>query len=84
MTLSDEQARVVAAELARRSTEDIDYWYDSWGGARRGYGGIDGRPGEARIYGEERTGLPTLVPEILAASGYPPPPDDSCETHGEV
>jgi hypothetical protein len=84
VTLPDEQARVVAAELTRRSTEDIDYWFDSWGGASWGYGCIDGRPGEARIYGEARIDLPTLVPEILAASGYPPPPDDSWETRGEV
>ncbi len=84
VTLPDHQARVVAAELARRSTEDMDYWFDSWGGASWGYGGVEDRPGEARIYGEERIDLPTLVPEILAASGYPPPPDDSSETHREV
>jgi hypothetical protein len=84
VTLPDEQARVVAAELARRSTEDVDYWFDAWGGASWGYGGVEGRPADARISGEERIGLHELVPEILAESGYPRPPDDAWESHEVV
>ena len=81
--LPDEQARAVAAELARRSVADRAYWFDAWGGASWGYGGVPGQPADSRISGEERIGLHELVPEILAASGYPPPPDDAWETREE-
>jgi hypothetical protein len=82
--LPDEQARAVAAELGRRSVADRDYWFDAWGGASWGYGGVPGRPSDSRIYGQERIRLRELVPEILAASGYPPPPDEAWETREEA
>jgi len=78
--LPDKQARVVARELAKRSTEDVDHWFDAWGSASWGYGAVKDRPGDARISGEERIDLRALVPEILAANGYPPPPDDAWES----
>jgi hypothetical protein len=81
--LPDEQARAVVAELGRRSVADRDYWFDAWGGASWGYGGVAGRPAESRISGEERIRLRELVPEILAASGYPPPPDEAWDTREE-
>ena len=84
VTLPDDQARVVAAELARRSTDDMAYWFDAWGGASWGYGGVEGRPTEGRIYGEERIDLPSLVSEILAAGGYPQPPAEAWKTHEEM
>jgi hypothetical protein len=77
--LPDEQARVVAGELARRSVEDQAYWSDPWGKASWGYGGIAERPGEARISGERRINLVQLVPEILIAHGYPAPPEGAWE-----
>jgi hypothetical protein len=82
--LPDEQARVVARELAKRSTEDMDFWFDAWGSGRWGYGGVEGRPGDARISGEEQINLPALVREILVANGYPPPPDDAWEPRDEA
>ncbi|HET8785447.1 MAG TPA: Clp protease N-terminal domain-containing protein [Candidatus Limnocylindrales bacterium] len=84
VTLPDEQARVVVAELARRSTEDMEHWFDAWGNSSWGYGGVDDERGDARIYGEERIDLRKLVPEILAASGYPPPPEDAWEIHQDA
>ena len=77
--LPDEQARAVVHELSRRSTEDMEFWFDPWGSASWGYGAVKDRPDDARISGEERINLRALVPEILAANGYPLPPDDAWE-----
>jgi Clp amino terminal domain, pathogenicity island component len=84
VTLPDEQARAVAAELGRRSVADRTYWFDAWGGASWGYGGVPGRPADSRISGEARIRLREIVPEILAASGYPPPPDEAWNTREEA
>jgi hypothetical protein len=84
VVLPDEQARVVAEELAQRSVEDPAFWFDAWGKASWGYGGIPDRPGDAHIAGESRINLRQLVPEILAAHGYPAPPDAAWRTRDVV
>ena len=81
--LPDDQARVVAAELARRSLAEPDRFFDEWGDGSFGYGGLPNRPNEARISAEPRIGLRSIVPEILRSAGYPDPPEDAWHTESE-
>jgi hypothetical protein len=80
VVIPDAQARLVAAELARRSTERPEFFVDAWGGASWGYGGIPDRPGDARLSAEPRIGLRAIVVDVLRSAGYAAPPDDAWKT----
>jgi hypothetical protein len=80
VVLPDAQARLVAAELGRRSTERPDWFFDAWGGGSWGYGQMPDRPGDSRISAEPRIGLRPIVIDVLRSAGQPAPPEDAWET----
>jgi Clp amino terminal domain, pathogenicity island component len=80
VTLPEAQADVVIDELVRRTTTEPAEWFDAWGAASWGYGADPDRPDVTRITGETRIRLRELVPEILAANGFPEPTEDAWET----
>lgn len=74
--LPDAHARVVVAELGRRSVADRATYFDEEGSGRWGYGGVPERPGDARVTAQAGIDLRSIVQAALAEAGLPQPPDD--------
>jgi hypothetical protein len=74
--LPDPHARVVVAELGRRSIADRAMYFDEEGAGRWGYGGVPERPDDARISAQASIDLRGIVHEALDEAGLPQPAED--------
>ena len=80
--LPDAHARVVVAELGRRSIADRDRYFDEEGSGRWGYGGVPERPADARIGAQASIDLRSIVREALDDAGLPQPAEDDWVSYG--
>lgn len=78
--LPDAHARVVVAELGRRSLADRSTFFDEEGVGRWGYGGVPERPGDARVSAQASIDLRGIVRQALESAGLPLPPEDAWES----
>jgi hypothetical protein len=74
--LPDAHARIVVAELGRRSMLDRATFFDEEGSGRWGYGGVPERPGDARISAQASIDLRGIVRTALEEAGLPQPAED--------
>ena len=80
VTLPDAHARIVVAELGRRSTADQARYFDEEGSGRWGYGGVPERPGDARVSAQAAIDLRGIVRAALEEAGLPQPSEDDWES----
>jgi hypothetical protein len=78
--LPDAHARIVVAELGRRSIADRATYFDEEGSGRWGYGGIPKRPGDAQVTAQASIDLRGIVRVALDEAGLPQPAEDDWET----
>ena len=80
--LPDANARIVVAELGRRSIADRATYFDEEGSGRWGYGGVPERPGDAKISAQASIDLRAIVRAALEEAGLPQPSEDDWKTFG--
>lgn len=78
--LPDAHARIVVAELGRISLADRATYFDEEGSGRWGYGGVPGRPGDARVSAQATVDLRRIVRDALDEAGLPQPAESDWET----
>jgi len=78
--LPDADARVVVAELGRRSIADRTTYFDEEGHGRWGYGGVPDRPGDARLSAQAVVDLRGVVKAALEEAGLPQPSESDWES----
>jgi hypothetical protein len=81
VTLPDAHARVVVAELGRRSLADRATYFDGEGSGRWGYGGVPERPGDAHITAQAAIDLREIVQTALENAGLPQPAEADWERY---
>ena len=77
VVLPDAHARLVVAELGRRSIADRAAYFDEEGHGRWGYGGVPERPDDARVSAQASVDLRGIVHEVLEDAGLPQPAEDA-------
>ena len=78
--LPDAHARIVVAELGRRSIADQATYFDEEGSGRWGYGGVPERPDDARVSAQASIDLREIVRAALEGAGLPQPTEDDWES----
>jgi hypothetical protein len=80
VTLPDAHARIVVAELGRRSIADRPTYFDEEGSGRWGYGSVPDRPDDASISAQASIDLRGIVRTALDEAGLPQPAEDDWES----
>ena len=80
VTLPDAHARIVVAELGRRSIADRATYFDEEGSGRWGYGSVPDRPDDASISAQASIDLRGIVRAALEEAGLPQPAEDDWES----